>query len=62
MVRVRVAVSQLAIDLDKQEKRFRRGEEFECPAERALRLGNSVEILEEASPEPLPETPAKKRK
>lgn len=60
MVQVRVLVSHLAIDLDGLNVVFKRGEVFDCPNDRAARLGNSVEILEAvplAMPEPEPNPP-----
>jgi len=55
-MRVRVQVSQLQIDLVPGEPvTYRKGQVFECPEERALKLGNSVLILPD--PEPV-ENPA----
>lgn len=45
MVKVRVYVSNLAIDVDGKEMKFRRGDIFDIPAEKATGLGNSVLIL-----------------
>ncbi|TGC08122.1 hypothetical protein [Methanolobus halotolerans] len=65
MVKVKVRVNNLAIDVDGKEMRFRRGDVFEIPAERAAGLGNSVLILENI-PEPEQNPPdtvaARKRK
>lgn len=60
MAKVRVVVSQLAIDIGNEDKIFRKGEEFDCPADRAVRLGNSVVILE-APVEPEKKAPTKTR-
>ena len=50
MVKVKVLVNNLAIDVDGKEMKFRQGDVFECPAERAKKLGNSVMIMEDISP------------
>lgn len=60
MVQVRVNVSNLAIDVDNggTQEIFKRGMVFDCPTDRAARLGNSVTILDIppviAEPEPNP--------
>lgn len=64
MVKVQVRVNNLAIDVDGKEMKFRQGDVFELPAERAAGMGNSVLILEDM-PEPdqnPPDTAARKRK
>ena len=47
MVKVKVNVKNLAIDIDGKEMKFRQGDMFEIPAERAERMGNTLVILEE---------------
>jgi len=47
MVKVRVNVKNLAIDIDGKEMKFRQGDMFEIPAERAERMGNTLVVLEE---------------
>lgn len=58
MVQVQVNVSNLAIDLDGNQEIFKRGAVFDCPVDRAAKLGNSVTILDIppviAEPEPNP--------
>lgn len=58
MVRVQVQVSHLAIDLDGENTIFKRGDIFEIPMDRAIKLHNSITILDEppviAEPEPNP--------
>lgn len=60
MVQVRVNVSNLAIDVNNDgiQEIFKRGIVFDCPTDRAARLGNSVTILDIppviAEPEPNP--------
>ena len=45
-----VRVNNLAIDVDGKEMKFRQGDVFEIPAERAKKLGNSVMIWEDIPP------------
>lgn len=60
MVQVQVNVSNLAIDVnnDGNQEIFKRGAVFDCPVDRAAKLGNSVTILDVppviAEPEPNP--------
>lgn len=58
MVQVQVNVSNLAIDIGGKQEIFKRGIVFDCPTDRAARLGNSVTILDIppviAEPEPNP--------
>ena len=65
MVKVKVLVNNLAIDVDGKEMKFRQGDVFDIPADRAVGLGNSVLILEDM-PEPNQTPPdtiaARKRK
>lgn len=56
MVKVKVQVQILCIDVVPGEPVFYRvGDIFECPEERATKLGNSVIILPEQKPETEPE-------
>lgn len=61
MVMVRVKVHNLSIDVngDGVGIIYRQGEVFDCPADRATRLGNSVQILDIPAivPEPEPNPP-----
>ena len=47
MVKVKVNVKNLAIDLDGKDMKFRQGDVFEIPAERAETMGNTLMMLEE---------------
>ncbi|MBP2030364.1 hypothetical protein J2755_001298 [Methanohalophilus levihalophilus] len=47
MVKVQVNVKNLAIDLDGKEMKFRQGDMFEIPAERAEMMGNTLVVLED---------------
>ncbi|WP_319506010.1 hypothetical protein [uncultured Methanolobus sp.] len=51
MVKVQVNVKNLAIDLDAKEMKFRQGDVFDIPAERAERMGNTLLILEDEEPD-----------
>ncbi len=56
-------MSHLAIDIDGKEMKFRREEEFECAEERAISLGNSVQIIPDIpEQEPMPPDEQKKSK
>lgn len=61
MVQVQVKVSHLAIDVDGDGISiiYNRGDVFDCPVDRAARLGNSVTILDIPAmiPEPEPNPP-----
>lgn len=61
MVQVRVRVSHLAIDTndDGVTEVYVRGQVFDCPTDRAARLGNSITILDVPAtiPEPEPNPP-----
>lgn len=65
MVNVQVRVNNLAIDVDGKEMKFRQGDVFELPVERAAGMGNSVLILEdmpESDQNPPDTATARKRK
>lgn len=61
MVQVRVNTSHLAIDLDGDgiSTIFNGGTVFDCPVDRAAKLGNSITILDIPAviPEPEPNPP-----
>jgi len=62
-MKVRVQVSHLAIDiLPGQNVIYKQGQVFECPDERALKLGNSVVILEDPVPPDEIQPPKRKRR
>ncbi|WP_319507876.1 hypothetical protein [uncultured Methanolobus sp.] len=51
MVKVQVNVKNLAIDLDGKEMKFRQGDVFDIPTERAKKMGNTLLILEDEEPD-----------
>ncbi len=54
-IKVQVMISQLAIDIGGEVKKFRKSEVFDCPEDRLERLGTSVKIVKNVSPVIIPE-------